>query len=86
MTITKNKPPSVAQAKKLASYWSDGGDIRISESYVDPTDAVLIRKGWITPTGAAGIYPQTRVEFLVYQIAADGMAAMADYFINQAHR
>lgn len=54
----KTKIPSEAQAKRIAKCWADGRPTNImvrgrgeSAPYNDPTSLVLVKNGWVAPTG-----------------------------------
>jgi hypothetical protein len=81
MRVTKEAPPTDAQAKRLASMWGDNRTANIGK-WVDPTDRVLLRRGWLTPTGMTGIFPNGD-EFFVYRVAHEGLRALATYFISK---
>lgn len=74
---SRPKEASIAQAKKLA--WLFQGDryITRSESYVEPTDAVLIKRGWVDATGD-GIHPSGQ-KFTKYKVNAEGLYALERY-------
>jgi hypothetical protein len=55
---TKSKIPSEAQAKRIAKCWADGRPTNVmvrgrggAAAYNDPTSLVLVKNGWVAPTG-----------------------------------
>lgn len=71
------KTPSIAQAKKLA--WLFQSDQYLTEaiSYTAPTDAALIKHGWVSASGE-GIHP-SGAPFTKYTINDDGLYALERY-------
>lgn len=85
----KEKPPTSAQARKLASIWGGGGFFDVPDfpgCHTDQTIAVLIRKNWITPTGARGVYTASHREFAIHRISPAGISALGTFFLDLAHR
>lgn len=55
---SKSKIPSEAQAKRIARCWAEGRPTNImvrgrggSATYNDPTNLVLVKNGWVSPSG-----------------------------------
>lgn len=83
--VTKEKPPSDAQARRLAQIWGGNLGIQIGETgFCDPTDKVLIREGWLIKNGTTGTWPSGGT-YYVHRISQGGIWALATYFINKAH-
>ena len=83
MPITKDKPPTDAQARRLARMW--GGNERAAiGGTMDPTHKVLLERGWLTRNGDRGQFPNGQ-EWIGYAVSPEGVWALATYFINKAH-
>ena len=80
MSRFKNKVPSEAQAKRIAHLWASGKGVQIAKEYTEATSAVLLREGWIEPTGERGKYP-IGWEYEVHKLSAKGLRALHTYFV-----
>ena len=72
--------PSLGQTRKLIQMWLD----ERAHSYLenrDKTMAVLIRHGWVVPTGETCTYPSGQVGML-YVLSDSGLQAAQVGFAN----
>jgi len=74
--------PSDAQARRLAELWGTNRSVHIG-GYADPTISVLLKRGWLTPQGVFGTYPNG-TQFEKHHISPSGVGALAAYFIRKA--
>lgn len=72
------KPPSHAQAKRLAWLWADGRAFAHLPGH-EPTADVLVREGWVDKTGDDFTFPSGAVGAM-YVISEAGLDALAAYF------
>jgi hypothetical protein len=84
--MSQKKPlPTVAQAKRLAGIWGEHKFAHISEKYSSSTDLVLIKRGWLFPTGAQGKFP-SGAAYAEFYISADGLEALERFLWNDRIR
>lgn len=84
MRALKQKPPSEAQAKRLASIWVDHWDRACNltvDGYNTPTDKALVRNGWIVPEGERGQWPSGYF-YQRHVISPEGLAALENYLCS----
>lgn len=81
----KSVLPSLAQAKRLAAIWGEHKFAHISEKYSNSTDLVLVRRGWIFPTGIQGKYPNG-APYAEFYISAEGLKALEHFLWNDRVR
>lgn len=72
------KPPSTAQAKRLAWLWTDSRAFAYLPKS-DPTADVLVREGWVEKTGDDFTFPSGAVGSMCV-ISEAGLDALAAYF------
>lgn len=77
----KGATPSRAQAQLIARLW--GKDRCITASierggYVEPTVRICIKRGWISPTGVEGEYPNGS-RFGLFVVNASGLEALENF-------
>lgn len=87
MRTTKGKPPSIVQAKRIAHLWATGNPVPIAleahdggKPYVEPTNRVLIKQGWIHPTGTLGKFPSGST-YEEHVLSSKGLDALLTYLI-----
>jgi len=73
--VTKKPIPTLAQAKRLAAIWGEHKFAHISKEYSSSTDLVLVKRGWIFPTGIEGKFANGTV-YAEFYISADGLEAL----------
>ncbi len=56
MSTKREIVPSLAQAKLLARLWGEGRGVCVG-GYIDPTAAACIKRGWLSPNGETGTFP-----------------------------
>lgn len=82
--ITKEKPPSSAQAKILARLFGLNETIPVGQRWRDPTIEVLIKREWITPDGEKGKFPNGD-DYVTYKVSHSGLRALEIFLINYLH-
>lgn len=73
--MSKKPLPTLAQAKRLAGIWGEHKFAHISEKYSSSTDLVLVKRGWLFPTGIEGKFPNGAA-YAEFYISADGLEAL----------
>ncbi|MGY3527302.1 hypothetical protein [Bradyrhizobium sp. USDA 4452] len=73
--MAKKPVPTLAQAKRLAAIWGEHKFAHISDKYSSSTDLVLVKKGWLFPTGIEGKYPNG-APYAEFYISDDGLEAI----------
>lgn len=83
--MAKTKIPSDAQAKMIAHHWSDWRHLRImkrgrdnTEPYIEPTTNVLLKNGWIEPSGNLE-YMENGYLWEGYTVSEAGLLALESY-------
>lgn len=89
--MTRPSKPSEAQARFLASVFSDrqhGGhwEAPLDESAMLPTHLSCIRRGWLEADGCTGKSRLTDRPWRGMVLSAVGMLALAEYFSKAARR
>ena len=69
----RDKLPSQAQARKLAWLWGIERKLTVYSQYADPTEAVLVSRGWVEPTG------ERTERATLYAISSAGFYALEGY-------
>lgn len=80
------KKASKSQATMIAALWSGrwwgGSTVSVSESYVEPTIKVLIRNGWLEPSGSGKPRPNGEPT-TVYVVSVAGIDAL-EFYLSDA--
>ena len=83
--MSNGKAPSRAQAKRIAKLWSDDSMVRIGESYIDPTDRVLVKNGWLVESGETGTFPNG-TPYKGYMLSADALDGLEGFLRETRYR
>ena len=83
--MAKKEIPSSAQAKMIAHSWLSGQKRTQGSSYIDPTLAACIKRGWMTPTGKTGKYPNGS-DYIEYYLSGTALDALETFPREQRYR
>jgi hypothetical protein len=73
--------PTEPQARLLARFWGEDRGIPIG-GYKSPTKLVLLKRGWITPNGIKGKFPNG-TEYEEHVVSDAGLAALGRFLAKR---